>query len=309
MKEVVVISGKGGTGKTTVAASSAVLAGRCVVADTDVDAPNLHLLLRPKIEQDEEVVCGKVAVRSHDVCQLCGRCRDTCRFDAIADDLAFSSLECEGCGVCALVCPTNAVSMVDAVSGHLYAGTTMVGPICYAKLLPGKGNSGKLVTMVRQKARSLAESNALDLLITDGPPGIGCPVISAVVGANLALIVTEPTVSGLHDLRRVLEVCLHFKVAAAVCINKSDLSPSTTKEIMDFCASAGVDVLGEIPYDTAVVEAIRAGVPLVSVGDTPAADAVRSVWWSAADLLAQVPDVTSTGTQDLNVNLQPHLTS
>jgi len=278
LKEIVVISGKGGTGKTTVAASLAVLAAPCAVADADVDAPDMHLLLHPRVLEQGAFSGGSLAVRDPALCTHCGRCREVCRFDAIGEGDEISALECEGCGACTLVCPQHAITMQDRVSGRWIVSQSPCGPMAHARLVPGSQNSGKLVTLVRRKARELAKEHNASVIITDGPPGIGCAVIAAVGGAATAVVVTEPTVSGLHDLERVLRVCKHFSVPAAVCVNKSDLNPAMADSIRDYCKQHEVPVLGDIPYDPEVAAAIRAGTPLVQYGSGPAALAVRDLW-------------------------------
>ena len=278
MKEIVVVSGKGGTGKTTIAAAFAVLAGGCVVADADVDAPDLHLLLHPEDAERGEFVSGYVAVKHDELCVKCGACRNACRFEAIDDDLRISALECEGCGLCALVCPRKAIQMEDSVAGEWFLGRAGIGPMVYGKLKPGKGNSGKLVSLVRSKARSVGQEDGLDLVITDGPPGIGCPVIAAVGAATLAVVVAEPTAAGVHDLERVVGVCRHFRVPTRVVINKADLSAQGAKKIRSFCELASISVVGEIPYDQAVLDSIRFGQPLVTYSRGSAARAVERTW-------------------------------
>lgn len=278
MREIVVISGKGGTGKTTVAASFAVLAAPCVVADADVDAPDMHLMLHPHVLEQGAFSGGSLAVRDPALCTRCGRCREVCRFDAIGEGEQISALECEGCGACTLVCPQRAITMQDRVSGRWMVSQSPCAPMAHARLAPGGQNSGKLVTLVRRKARELAKQHSARVIITDGPPGIGCPVIAAVGGATIAVVVTEPTVSGLHDLERVLRVCKHFSVPAAVCVNKSDLNPAMADSIRSYCKHNGVPVLGDIPYDPEVPAAIRAATPLVQHGSGAAAAAVRNLW-------------------------------
>lgn len=285
MKEIVILSGKGGTGKTTTAAGFAVLAGRCAVADADVDAPDLHLLLHPEEVECGEFSSGYTAVRSEELCSWCGLCRSACRFDAIDEELRISPLNCEGCGACAIVCPNGAIKMQEALAGEWFVGRTFVGPMVYAKLRPGKGSSGKLVSLVRGKARSICREDGLELLITDGPPGIGCPVIASVGGASLAVVVTEPTASGLHDLERVIGVCRHFRVPVAVVINKADLNSPVAGRIRSFCENISAPVLGEIPYDQDVTESIRCGRPLVVHSRGPAAQAADGIWEAVKRLL------------------------
>lgn len=293
MQELLVISGKGGTGKTTVTAALAALAEDKVLADCDVDAADLHLLLRPEVESVNEFYGSKKAVINPKFCNLCGRCLEACRFDAVlqvvsekADGKARSdrgsfyidSLACEGCGVCALVCPTGAVTMEPNLAGYWYISETPYGSLVHAQLGLAEENSGKLVTKVRQEARRLGEENNARLIITDGPPGIGCPVISSLTGVTLALVVTEPTAAGRHDLERVVKLADHFHVPVSVCINKYDLAPEKSREIEAYCYEAGLSVAGKIPYDIDVVRALVNGVPLTSCSRGAAAKAVQAMW-------------------------------
>jgi MinD superfamily P-loop ATPase len=279
MKELVVISGKGGTGKTTILASFAALAGRSVLADCDVDAPDLYLLLHPEINHQEEFRGGQLAVINQERCTRCGRCREFCRFEAITPDLTVAPLDCEGCGTCRVVCPAEAVELRERVAGDWFRGQTKYGPMVYARLRPAEENSGKLVALVRKEARAQSERDGIDLLLTDGPPGIGCPVIATLGNANLALIVTEPTPSGIHDLERALGLCRHFRVPAAVCVNKSDLNLDLVDEIGAFCAQSQVAVTESIPFDESVTKAIQHGLPLVDYDSGGASSrAVATVW-------------------------------
>ena len=285
MKELVVISGKGGTGKTTLLASFAALAGRSVIADCDVDAPDLYLLLHPEIEHQEEFRAGKLAIIDAQRCTRCGRCREVCRFSAITADLVVESLDCEGCGACKVVCPAEAVELRERLAGDWFRGQTKYGPMVYARLRPAEENSGKLVALVRREARAWAVGDGIELLLTDGPPGIGCPVIASVGNADLALIVTEPTPSGVHDLERALALCRHFRVPAMVCVNKFDLNPGLDGEIGAFCHRAEVAVTESIPFDESVPRAISRGVPLVEFDHGPASQAMVGVWRQVRDEL------------------------
>lgn len=278
MKELVIISGKGGTGKTTLVASFAVLAGHSVLADCDVDAPDLYLLLHPEINDQHEFWAGCTAIINQEQCLRCGRCLEVCRFEAITPDFEVITLNCEGCGACKVVCPVEAVELQERLAGDWFRGRTKYGPMIYARLRPAEENSGKLVALVRKEARSVAEHERIDLLLTDGPPGIGCPVIASLGNADLALIVTEPTPSGLHDLERALTLCHHFKVQAMVCVNKFDLNPDMDKQVRTYCAESRIAVTDSIPFDESVSRAIRQGLPLVEFGDSPACQAVATVW-------------------------------
>ena len=272
------ISGKGGTGKTTLLGSFAALAGRSVLADCDVDAPDRYLLLHPEISEQEEFRAGKLAVIDAGRCTRCGRCREVCRFEAITAAFTVESLDCEGCGACKVVCPTQAVELQERLAGDWFRGQTKYGPMVYARLRPAEENSGKLVALVRKKARALAGQQGIDLLLTDGPPGIGCPVIASLGNADLALIVTEPTPSGVHDLERALALCRHFRVPAIVCVNKFDLNPELEQEVRDFCVRSKIVTTESIPFDESVSRAIQQGVPLVEFNQSVASRAAAVVW-------------------------------
>jgi MinD superfamily P-loop ATPase len=258
MREVVIVSGKGGTGKTSFAGSLASLLEHKVVADCDVDAANLNLLLNGKVHDSYEFFAGRKATINPDACTGCGRCREVCRFDAVSQDYLVDALSCEGCGACYFLCPTGAVSFDESLCGHYHVAETGAGDaVVFAELLPGRENSGKLVSMVRTKAREIAETRGIDLILIDGPPGIGCPVISSLTGAHLAVLVTEPTMAGVHDLERVLGLARHFDIPTAVVVNKGDVNPSRTEDIKSFCRDRQLDFLGSIPYEPMVTEAQR----------------------------------------------------
>jgi MinD superfamily P-loop ATPase len=260
MKEVVIVSGKGGTGKTSFVGSLASLLQDKVMADCDVDAANLNLLLNGKVKENYEFFAGRKASIDQDACTGCGRCREVCRFNAISKEYIIDTLSCEGCGACYFLCPAGAVSFDETLCGHYHiAETGKGGAIVFAELLPGGENSGKLVSMVRAKAREIAEKSGCDLILIDGPPGIGCPVISSLTGAHLALLVTEPTMTGVHDLERVLNLIRHFHIPAAVVVNKGDVNPACLEDIRSFCRAKQVDFLGSIPYEPAITEAQRQG--------------------------------------------------
>jgi MinD superfamily P-loop ATPase len=277
LKQIAVVSGKGGTGKTSIVASLAALAsGRAVYADCDVDAPDLHLILQPKVIERREFFGIKRAFIDSAKCNQCGSCQDACRFMAIADFQVNPAL-CEGCGVCNLVCPVGAVEMRESLAGHAYISETRFGPLVHAELFPGEEASGKLVAMVREMARILAASRNLDLVLIDGSPGIGCPVIASLTGVDLALVVTEPTITGEHDLDRILEVAKHFGITTAVCINKYDLNPAASRRIEDLCLERAVMVAGRLPYHPSVVEAMTLGRSVVENGG-PVAQAISEMW-------------------------------
>jgi MinD superfamily P-loop ATPase len=266
MREVVVLSGKGGTGKTSIVGAFASLANEKILSDCDVDAADLHLLLDPSPVEEHEFWSGQVAVIDGNKCTECGECVSVCRFDAIADFMV-DPIACEGCGFCSHVCPTGAISMRENMAGHWYVSNTRFGPLVHAKLGIAQENSGKLVHLVRQKAKETAEKAGVALTINDGPPGIGCAVISALSGANLACIVTEPSVSGIHDMERVLSVCRHFSIPTLVCVNKYDVNEEGTRQIEQYCSEQGIPVVARIPFDTKVTEAQVQGVPIVEYTD------------------------------------------
>ena len=277
MKEVVILSGKGGTGKTSLVGSFAALAQSKVLADCDVDAADLHLLLKPSVKEDHEFWSGQIAMIDEEKCTECGLCQDVCRFEAIKD-FRVEPTSCEGCGFCHQVCPTEAITMKERLSGHWFISDTRYGPLVHARLGIAQENSGKLVALVRQKARQIAEQHKTDFIISDGPPGIGCSVISSLTGANLALLVTEPTLSGMHDLGRVLEVCRHFGVPALVCINKYDVNEDNTRQIESYCLSQGIEVAARIPFDNVVTEAIVQGLPVVEYSQGKVTREIESLW-------------------------------
>jgi MinD superfamily P-loop ATPase len=268
MREVVVLSGKGGTGKTSVVGAFAALAEQKVLSDCDVDAADLHLLLNPSVKEEHEFWSGKVAVIDREACTECGLCAEACRFDAI-HDFTVDPIACEGCGLCARICPASAITMKQNLAGHWFISETRFGPLVHARLGIAQENSGMLVHLVRRKAKETAEQAGLDLTINDGPPGIGCAVISSLSAASLAFVVTEPSVSGIHDMERVLSVCRHFSVPVQVCINKYDVNEEGTEQIERYCAGEGIDVVSRVPFDTKVTEAQVQGVPLVEYTDDP----------------------------------------
>jgi MinD superfamily P-loop ATPase len=277
VKEIVVLSGKGGTGKTSIVASFASLAQSKVLADCDVDAADLYLLLKPQVKEEKEFWSGQVALVDKDKCTECGLCQEVCRFDAIKD-FKVDPISCEGCGFCYHVCPVDAIAMKDTMSGHSFISETKYGYLCHARLGIGQENSGKLVALVRQNARIIGERESLDYIITDGPPGTGCPVISSLSGANLALLVTEPTLSGIHDLERVIGVCRHFGIPALVCINKYDINQKNTEEIERYCFNQGIEVAAKIPFDNVVTEALIKRVPVVEYDGAQVSQAIAKLW-------------------------------
>jgi len=283
LKQLVVLSGKGGTGKTTVTAALAHLASQersLVLADADVDAANLELVLDPVQQEVHDFWSGKLAVIDPEACTACGRCAEVCRFEAVVagDVYRVDPLACEGCATCSYQCPVEAISMHEQHAGRWFRSETRFGSLFHAHLFAGRENSGKLVTTVKQQASVYALDAKAALLLVDGPPGIGCPVISASVGADLALLVVEPTVSGAHDLERVLATTEHFGVPAVAAINKADLNPARSDQIAAYCSERGIEVVGRIPYDTVVTEAMVAGQPVTAVEDGAVSRALHEVW-------------------------------
>ena len=286
MKEVVILSGKGGTGKTSIVGSFAALAQSKVLADCDVDAADLHLLLSPSVKKENEFWSGQVAVIDDAECTQCGLCQDACRFGAI-NDFKVDPISCEGCGFCSHICPVEAITMKESLSGHWFISDTKYGHLVHARLGIAQENSGKLVALVRQQAKQIAERDGLSYIISDGPPGIGCPVISSLSGANLALLVTEPTLSGIHDLERVLGVCRHFGIPALVCINKYDLNEDNTRQIGNYCLNLGIEVAARIPFDNVVTEAIVRGLPVVEYSQGAVTNEINSLWQRITHILKQ----------------------
>jgi MinD superfamily P-loop ATPase len=281
MKQLTILSGKGGTGKTTLTASLAVLAENAVLADCDVDAPDLHMLLHPEVIKTQEFKGSKLAVIDKTKCDNCGFCREKCRFDAITEAIEVDPVACEGCGVCAAICPSDAITMTERVSGYAYISKTKYGLMAHALLSPGEANSGKLVTLVRQNARILSEKENSDLIIIDGPPGIGCPVIASVSGVDVSLVVTEPTMSGIHDLQRALQLIKHFKVKPLVCVNMYDINKDNTDKILGFCEENSIKVVGKVPFNPKVTEAMVNGKTIVEYSpESNVAKEIENIWKS-----------------------------
>ena len=255
IKQLAIVSGKGGTGKTTIAAAFASLAKSKVMVDCDVDAADLYLLLRPKVLKQEKYFGGRSPRVDLDKCTQCGLCTEVCRFHAIENGVV-DYVSCEGCGFCSHICPEDAITMEEAFSGDWFVSDTPYGPFVHARLGIGEENSGKLVTVVRKKATEITKEKGLDLILIDGPPGIGCPVTASMTGVDLVLAVTEPTLSGIHDLERILKLAEHFKIPSAVCINKFDINLENTDRIAAYCEKNGSKIIGKIPYEPKVVEAL-----------------------------------------------------
>lgn len=279
MKELVVISGKGGTGKTSLMAAFAALTENMVLCDADVDAADLHLLMNPDIQESHDFQGGGTAVILTDRCIECGLCRDLCRWDAISEAFEVDPVECEGCGVCVDFCPERAIDFPIKTCGEWFISNTRFGPMVHARLGIAEENSGKLVTLVRQEAKKLAQKNKFDLLITDGPPGVGCPVIASVGGASAILIVAEPTVSGLHDMERVAQLAAHFNVPGMVCVNKFDLNPDQTAGIEKLARENNITVVGRVPFDPVFTESMVQGKTIIEYQTTSkVGQTVKEIW-------------------------------
>jgi len=288
MKELVVISGKGGTGKTSIVASFAALAKNKVMADCDVDAADLHLVLEPEVEYTENFSGGKRARILSQKCKHCGKCYEVCQFDAVkwsADldevasvDYQIDPISCDGCGVCARVCPKDAIAFEPAINGQWYRSHTRHGPMVHAKLGIAEENSGKLVSLVRNHAKKIAEEQQLDLVLIDGSPGIGCPVIASITGTDLVLVVTEPTQSGKHDLERVMKLTRHFGIRTLVCINKWDLNPEVTSEIEALAHEQSATIAGKVRYDNAITEAQIRKLSVVEYSKNGVSEEIKSLW-------------------------------
>ncbi len=279
MRELVILSGKGGTGKTTLTAAFASIIENRILCDADVDAADLHLLMAPDIKQTTDFMGGGLAVINPDKCTQCGICIDLCRFDAIKENFEVDAIECEGCGVCVDLCPEQAIDFPVQTCGQWYISDTRFGPMVHARLGIAEENSGKLVALIRHEAKNLAEEKNLDLMITDGPPGIGCPVIASVGGATAMLIVTEPTVSGSHDMARVADLAAHFKIPAMICVNKFDLNPDQASAIENLAEEKNITVLGRIPFDPAFTESMVQGKTIFEHSEnSEASRMIRRIW-------------------------------
>lgn len=287
MKQILVISGKGGTGKTVLTSSLAALARGAVLADCDVDAADLHLLLHPVVKEVQDFWSGQKAAIDDEQCINCGRCLSLCRFGAVKTlknqdgslkKLAIDPVACEGCRVCYYTCPVDAIRMEDRLSGQLFISETKYGPMVHAKLGIAEENSGKLVALVKQKAQEIAEAEGKTWLIIDGPPGIGCPVIASLAGVDLALIVAEPTLSGIHDMERVMDLAAHFGVTTKVVINKCDINWDNTRAIEEVCQKREIEVVGRLPFSEEVVRSLVAGVPVVKFSQGEIGEEIVTLW-------------------------------
>ncbi len=279
MKEIVIISGKGGTGKTTITAAFASLVENKVMADCDVDAADLHLILSPDIQYEEDFYSGKTALIRENDCTECGKCVEVCQFDAISPDFVVDPVACEGCGVCVYFCPGDAIDFNENLSGRWFISNTRFGPMVHARLGIAEENSGKLVMLVRRQAKLLAEKQNADFIIVDGAPGIGCPVISSITGANAVLVVTEPTLSGRHDLERVVSLAAdHFQIPTFVCVNKYDLNNKITDQIENFCRDRDIGFVGNIAYDTIVTDAMVQAKTIIEFSDGVISKEINRMW-------------------------------
>jgi len=279
MKELVVISGKGGTGKTSLVAAFASLAENMVLCDADVDAADLHLIMNPDVRKRFDFQGGHKAIIKKDRCTQCNLCRELCRWNAIDEDFLVDPIQCEGCGVCCYFCPEKAIDFPLNTCGEWFISDTRFGPMVHARLGIAEENSGKLVTLVRREAKNLAETKNLGLILTDGAPGVGCPVIASIGGANAVLVVTEPTVSGIHDMERVVQLADFFKIRAVVCVNKYDLNPVKSREVEEYAGQKGIGFLGRIPFDPIFTKAMVQGRNIFEYDSrSEVCDAVRQIW-------------------------------
>jgi len=284
VKQLAIVSGKGGTGKTTIAAAFAALAKNKVMVDCDVDAADLHLLLQPNILTQEKYFAGRSPHVDLEKCTQCGLCTEICRFHAI-DNGVVNSMSCEGCGFCSHICPEEAITMREAFSGDWFVSETPYGPFIHARLGIGDENSGKLVTVVRKKAMEVAQERGLELILIDGPPGIGCPVTASLTGVNLVLAITEPTLSGIHDLERILKLSDHFKIPSMVCVNKFDINLGNTAQILSYCEKNGSRLIGQIPYEPKVVEALVNRKTVMDYPCNGVQEIVHRVWEEVKSIL------------------------
>ena len=284
MKELIVISGKGGTGKTSLMAAFASLAENKVLCDADVDAADLHLIMSPEVLKQADFQSGYTADIDKEKCTECDLCRELCRWNAIDEGYEVNPIECEGCGVCVYFCPEKAIDFPLNTCGQWYISDTRFGPMVHARLGIAEENSGKLVTLVRQEARKIGEEKNLDLILTDGPPGVGCPVIASIGGASAVLIVTEPTVSGKHDMERVVELAAFFKVPAMVCVNKFDLNSELTGNIKNFSREKKLIWLGCIPFDPVFIKAMVQAQTIFEYNtDSETSQVIKGIWERAAN--------------------------
>jgi MinD superfamily P-loop ATPase len=300
IRELVIVSGKGGTGKTSITAAFASLAGNSVLCDADVDAADLHLLMAPEVQRRTDFMGGSKAIIRAAQCSSCGRCLELCRFSAISKTFVVDEIKCEGCGVCVDLCPEQAIDFPVQKCGEWYISITRCGPMVHARLGIAQENSGKLVSLVRRESMQLAEEKNVDLILTDGPPGIGCPVIAAIGGATALVIIVEPTVSGLHDMRRVADLAAHFKVPSLVCVNKFDLNVEMTSMIESYAVDRKMRVLGRIPFDQIFTKAMIVGQNVLEYDPkSPASLAITAVWQE----IIQSPVMNPLGIKDFTATI------
>lgn len=301
VRELVVVSGKGGTGKTSITAAFASLAPNCILCDADVDAADLHLLMTPEVKQSSPFMGGNLAVIRETVCTQCGKCRELCRFDAISEDYVVDSISCEGCGVCVDLCPEDAIDFPVQQCGDWFLSSTRFAPMVHARLGIAEENSGKLVSLVRKESKELAEKRGVPLIVTDGPPGIGCPVIAAIGGATALLIIVEPTVSGIHDMQRVVELAAHFKVPGFVCINKFDLNHEMTEKIQEFAKEKNLQIAGRIAFDSIFTKAMVQGKNIIEYApDSEIAKQIVRTW----ERISSASVMNDLGVKDFSKNIK-----
>ncbi len=301
MRELVILSGKGGTGKTSLTAAFAYLARNNVICDADVDAADLHLLAQPEVKTTTDFMGGGIAEIVTAACTECGTCREVCRFDAIDESFTVNPISCEGCGVCVDMCPEGAINFPPQKCGEWFISESRFGPMVHARLGIAEENSGKLVSLVRKEARELAEERGHDLLLTDGPPGIGCPVIASISGATALVIVVEPSVSGIHDMLRVADLAAHFQIPGMVLINKFDLNQELTESVEKVAVERNMKVLGRVPFDTIFVKSMVKGVNIFEyVEDSPTLQSVRDIW----EKIVNAPVLNNMGVVDLKATIQ-----
>jgi len=280
--EIAIISGKGGTGKSSISAAFATLDGEVVLVDCDVDAANLYLLFNPVHEEESIYVSGHKAVIDYDLCTSCGLCKNYCRFDAISEEngrIIISEISCDGCFLCSRICPEKAITMVPSDKSMMYSGSFRNGRMVYGRLAPGEENSGKLVNVVREKAKQTAVKYGLDTIILDGPPGIGCPVISTITGVDKVVVVTEPTISGLSDMERAIEVVQKFNIPAYVIINKYDLNQAMSRQIEEWCSHNHVTVAGMLPFDRQITEAMIEAKSIIEFNlESEISKKIKTIW-------------------------------